>query len=131
MRVFLLILSLLILFQPASWAMGMPMITHQQMDHVSTHSIILTTATIEGHCQTINTNTVQASAFADSNDQPGNYMLAGCLATGSSAASFTNVVGFSFELQHLDVVYFTPKISFHSHTESPEIRPPLSIRFQG
>jgi hypothetical protein len=93
--------------------------------------MILTTAAIEGHCQTNNANTAQTSAFTDSNDQQGSYMLVGCLAASSSAASFTNVVAFSFEPQHLDVVYYTPEFSFHSHTESPEIRPPLNIRFKG
>ena len=126
-----LILSLLMLFQPASWAMGMPMATHQQMDHVSSHSMMLATEAIKGHCQTNSTNTAQAGAFTDSSDQQGDYMYVDCLAACSSAASITNVVAFSFEPRHLDVVYYTPKISFPSHTESPEIRPPLNIRFKG
>ena len=131
MRLFIFVLSLLILFQPASWATGMPMFAHQQMDYESAHSMMLVAVTAEGHCQTNDARITQAGVPIASTVQQGDHMLASCLAASSSAASFTTVVALSFESQHLNVLYYTPDISFQSHTESPEIRPPLNIRFQG
>ncbi|RLA39088.1 MAG: hypothetical protein DRR42_27735 [Gammaproteobacteria bacterium] len=126
----ILIFSLLMLFQPASWAFGTPMFTHQQMDDQSTHSMILITA-VAGHCQTHNPKTTQAGSHTNDSDQQGSYMQVGCLAASSSAANLTDGVNFCFEPQHFDVVYYTPENSFHSHTESPEIRPPLNMHFLG
>jgi hypothetical protein len=124
MRFFLLVLSLLILFQPASWATGMPMFGHQQMDYASSHSMMLTASVVEGHCQAIDTEMTQAATLTDDSIQQGNHMLASCLAAGSSAVSLTAVATVAFEPQYFDIIYHTPVFSFYSHTESPEIRPP-------
>jgi hypothetical protein len=106
--------------------MDMPIFPHQQMDYVSAHSMLPATAMIEGHCQASNPDIDLTGTLIDSSNQQSNHTLANCLAASSSTATLTAAVVFSFEPQYLDVIYYLPSILFYSHTESPEIRPPLS-----
>jgi hypothetical protein len=131
MRFFLLILSLLLLFQPASWAMGMPMFAHQQMDYASAHSMMLTTGVATGHCQANNVKTELAGTLTDASNQSDNHMRVGCLAANSTAASLTASAVVAFSPQYIGVTYHVASILFQSRTESPEIRPPHNLRFQG
>lgn len=131
MRFFVLILSLVILLQPASWAAGMPMThAHQHMDgeistgHSSTESTVHIAAGIEAHCQRIN-NETQTGMMADSEYPQNSHPSINCH-SAPSAVSLPEVAAISSSLQYLDVAYHAPPISFQSRTESPEIRPPHS-----
>ena len=129
MRFFVLILSLVILLQPASWAAGMPMThAHQHIDeeistgHASTESTVHMVAGIEAHCQRIYDG-AQTGPLVDSNYQQDNHPSINCH-SAPSAVSLPEVAAISSSLQYLDVAYHAPPISFQSRTESPEIRPP-------
>jgi hypothetical protein len=129
MRFFVLILSLVILFQPTSWAAGLPMThAHQHMDkemsmgHSSTESTIHMVAGIEAHCQRIYSGT-QTDSLADSSYQQDSHPSVNCH-SAPSAVSLPEAVAATSSFQFFDVAYHAPSISFQSRTESPEIRPP-------
>ena len=125
MRFLLPILSLLILFQP-SWALGMPMPSvHQLMDGET----LAATTSVE-HCQSEIAEIDISGPISDGTHHQENHPPAGCHNAGSSAAGLTTSATVFFSHQYRDVVYHGLSISFQSHTESPEIRPPHnSIRF--
>ncbi len=127
MRFFLSILSFLILFQPISWAVGAPMYGHEPMDDESALPVMLMSAAIGEHCQNIG-HTDASSTLTDTNEQQDSQLATSCVSVTTSAVSSLTVVATPVEPQYLFVVYPTTNISFHSHIESPEIRPPHNIR---
>ncbi len=138
MRFFVLILSLVILLQPASWAMGMQMSpAHQnisegmQVNLVSAQAMALTGADGGEQCQANHDEVTVTGGLNHNNHLQDNNFPASCH-SAPSASSPTTTVAVSFSPQYLDVAYHAPSISFQSRTESPEIRPPHNnIRFQG
>jgi hypothetical protein len=137
MRFFILLLSFVILLQPASWAMGMPMSpAHQDISEgmrtglVSTPAMALTAAAGE-QCQANYDEATLAGEMNHNSHLRDNNLPTSCH-SAPSASTLTTAVGVSFSPQYLDVAYHAPSISFPSRTESPEIRPPHSdIRFPG
>ena len=136
MRFFVLILSLVILLQPASWAMGTPKSAHQQIDGgiqmVHSRAQLMALTAVEVHIQANDPEPASTGAMGDSSNLQGNHSsAAGCHTDCSSSVSLTVVVAVSFSPHYLDVGYHAAPISFQSRTESPEIRPPLNIRLKG
>jgi hypothetical protein len=135
MRLLVLFLSLAILFQPASWALGMPMAhayQYQQIDtdrngevqvnHTHEKATVCLAIGIEAHCQRIN-DEVQTGVMADSDYQQNSHPSINCH-SAPSADSLPEAAAIPPSFQYLDVAYHAPSNSFQSRTESPEIRPP-------
>ena len=137
MRFLVLFLSLVILFQPASWAMGMPTAhAHQhqhqqintdrnaevQVNHTHEKATVYLAIGIEAHCQRIN-DEVQTGVMADSDYQQNSHPSINCH-SAPSAVNLPETAEIPSSFQYLDVAYHAPSISFQSRTESPEIRPP-------
>jgi len=126
MRFLLLILSIVILLQPASWAMSP---AHQKfgegmrVDHVSTQSIVVIATDAGKQCQ----ENYDEKVLTDGLNQNGHLQdknLSASCHSAPSAVSLLEAATITFSFQYLDVAYHAPSISFQSRTESPEIRPP-------
>ncbi len=130
MRFLLLILSIFILLQPASWAMGMPMSpAHQKMgegmrvDDVSIQSIVVIATDAGAHCQENYGEKVLTGELNHNGHLQDNNLPASCH-SAPSATSLTTAVDVYPSPQYVGINYHVPSISFQSRTESPEIRPP-------
>jgi len=141
MRVITLFLSLLLLLQPASWAMGSSV--HQQMNgavtgiHSGDQAMAFVPTGTSTDCETVSIADDQTPTQLQSRGQieinqstPGSCQLM-CLSACTSSSNYTPVTSVGIALHNFTVVVETPLVSFRSHTESPEIRPPHSIRLQG
>ena len=53
--------------------------------------------------------------------------MAQCLGASSANMNLNSTIGFNFTPQYAGFIYPQGAVSYYSHTESPEIRPPLSI----
>ena len=138
MRFFILLFSIVILLQPASWAMSMPMShAHQNISEGTRTGIViaqalkLTATDVGSQCQENFDKATLTGELNHNNHLQDNNLPTSCH-SAPSATSLTTTAGVSFSLQYLDTEYHAPSISFQSRTEPPEIRPPHdNIRFQG
>lgn len=129
MRYFLSILSLLMMFQPIGWAFGAQMYAHEPMDHESMIPTMLMSVAVGDHCQLDNSHHVSLDSLVDADEQQEELPAVSCIVAGSSVVSNSVATSvFLIEPQYLSVTYSPTSISFRSRSESPEIRPPHSIR---
>jgi hypothetical protein len=127
MRFLILILSIVILLQPASWAMSP---AHQKfgegmrVDHVSTQSIVVIATDAGKQCQANRDGRVLSGGLNHNGHLIQDNNLPESCHSAPSAVSLLEAATITFSFQYLDLAYHAPSISFQSRTESPEIRPP-------
>jgi hypothetical protein len=123
MRFLVLFLSFAILFQPASWALDMPM-AHAPMVHAYEHQQTDTDRNgevLENH--TDEKVTVCLAIGIEAQCQENSHLSINCH-SAPSVVSLPEAAAIPSSFQYLDVAYHTRSNSFQSRTEPPEIRPP-------
>lgn len=134
MRTFLYILSLLLVFQPVGWAQGMTMSEHAaQIEGTGGQA----PSSVMAHCDTNGAkmphSAHQLEAQIDGNLQQCSQDISGtclaqCIASCVSSPTIPLIADFHVIRQYTEIPYQPLAISYYSHTESPEIRPPLFLR---
>ncbi len=128
MRFLLSILGLLLVLQPVSWAFGAPMYLHGQMDHESAIPTMLMSSPLKEHCKYGVGELSSVSEMDELDDLQEGHLALNCFVAGTAAAVSIAAATETVEPMILATVFQPANSSFLSRTESPEIRPPHSIR---
>jgi len=126
MRTLILIFSLLFFLQPASWATGVPAASeiHCQNERQAKSQLMLQGQALQRQGQA-DARMMSGKSLSHDNTSMADCQTA-CHAGCASPVSLTPSMSFTFVQQKIIVARGTPLLTFHSYTESPEIRPPLA-----
>ncbi len=135
MRFLIVILNMLILFQPSSWAMGVSMPAHQGMAYMDAISQPAPSSPAQditpAHCQSAaldNSLSQTGHQAPKDSDKMQADCMSSCLNACVTSVNLLPVTTLVMSRHYTEIAYHAPSVSFNSHTESPEIRPPLLRR---